>query len=87
MKCDFILLINNVGLPSTEIENYIEVIDNFFNEENYEGNMNITGTLRVDTIETNNLNILTSNNLNITKIIENAYMLLLKIIILIQLKL
>ena len=65
---------NQVGLPlSKEIEEFIERIKDLFDEGFFDSDLNIEGTLVVDRIECGEIAVTTSNNLNITKVIESVF--------------
>ena len=65
---------NQVGLPlAKELETFIDSIKDLFEEGFLQDDLTIDGTLIVNRIECGEIAVTTSNNLNITKIIESVF--------------
>ena len=65
---------NQVGLPlAKELESFLDGIKDLFEEGFLEDDLTIDGTLFVNRIECGEIAVTTSNNLNITKVIESVF--------------
>ncbi|MDA7573735.1 hypothetical protein N8751_00470, partial [bacterium] len=65
---------NQVGLPlAKELETFLDSIKDLFEEGFLQDDLTIDGTLVVNRIECSEIAVTTSNNLNITKVIESVF--------------